>query len=65
MPVNAVYSSQTLERIARFPRYYLALIDERYVSDIMGITATCRIGSLTINIRFTSYYQQATCGPDT
>jgi hypothetical protein len=65
MPVNAVYSSQTLERIARFPRYYLALIDERYVSDIMGITATCRIGSLTISIRFTYYYQQATCGPDT
>jgi hypothetical protein len=65
MPVDAVYISQTLEGIARFPCYYLALIDERYVSDIMGITATRRIGSRTISIRFTYYYQQATCGPDT
>lgn len=65
MPVDAVYISQTLERIARFPRYYLALTDERYVSDIMGITATRRIGSRTISIRFTYYYQQGTCGPDT
>ena len=45
MPVDAVYINQTLERIARFPRYYLALMDERYVSDIMGNTATCHIGS--------------------
>ena len=65
MSVDAVYNSQTLEHIARFPRYYLALMDKRYVSDIMGITATRRIGSRTISIRFTYYYQQATCGPDT
>jgi hypothetical protein len=54
-----------LEHIVRFPRYYLALMDKRYVSDIMGITATRRIGSRTISIRFTYYYQQAACGPDT
>ena len=65
MPVDVVHISQTLEGIARFPSYYLALMDERYVSDIMGITATRRIGSLIISIRFTYYYQQATCGADT